>query len=323
MLRYERSYSEHTLSAYTRDIQGYFAYVQSNKFREESLDSASLEVLRSWVVVLRRQNLAINSIRRKIASLRSFFAYLLRIGVLAHNPCLLLASPKPDKRVAKFLSAGQMTKLMHQSAGKVDLEKRFILNINQGSKQDYSVVLKNLFVPMFYLTGMRIAELVALKDWQVDLAAGNIKVIGKGRKERYIPIAKAFVELLADYKRLREQIFPKGLADKSFWINPQGRALNKMYVYREVRRRLQLVSTEGGSPHLLRHTFATHLLNTGADINAIKTLLGHSSLIATQIYTHTHIAKLKAIYTKAHPLCEQVQQFREIEGDISEAKGTS
>lgn len=299
-LHYELAYSPHTLNAYSKDLLDYREYVKNLE-----LDICSLDALRSWISSLTRKNLSVNSVRRKIATLRSFFSYLHSVGLLQHNPALLLVSPKLDKKVVKFISDSQMFKLLQFSTAEVEsIDKNVRLPSNhdlKNSSKIYADVLKNLFVLMFYLTGMRLQELVRLKDWQVDIAGAQIKVIGKGNKMRYIPIADELLVQINYYQSLRDQLFPQTLGDKVFWINPQGRSLNRMYVYRVISRQLKQLSPDGGSPHLLRHTFATHLLNAGADINAIKTLLGHSSLIATQIYTHTHIDKLKLIYAKAHP----------------------
>lgn len=304
MLRAERAYSLHTRQAYAKDIQNYCEYVEL-----QALSPVTLEALRLWITNLRRANLAVSSIRRKIASLRSFFAYLQRSGHIEYNPTLLLTSPKLDKKVTKFLSTVQMGTLLQDKSAQVD---NWGANGDASFRENYILVLKNLFIPMFYLTGLRLAELVGLKDWQVDLATRQLLVQGKGGKTRYIPLTEDLIRHLSEYRKLRNRYFSHS-AGEYFWLNAYGRPLNKMYVYREIKQRLKQLGLDYGSPHLFRHTFATHLLNAGADLNAIKTLLGHSSLLSTQIYTHTHIDKLKKVYRQAHPWGNSEQSLRNSE----------
>lgn len=284
-LKFEKRYSEHTIIAYKEDLHQFFSYLQEQfGIQDPTLKEIAPSFIRSWLASLKEAKNSAKTINRKISSLKSFFKYHLRTGELEQSPMATIVSPKIPKRLPVYVEQKDTNTLFQHVefpdtwAGKTD----------------------RLILAIFYNTGMRRSELVNLKENQVNAAANNIKVLGKGNKERVIPVSAALIKEINEYIAAKQTI---EAANRVYLlINEKGRQVNAPYVYNAVKAYLSLVTTvDKKSPHVLRHTFATHLTNNGADLNAVKELLGHSSLAATQIYTHNTIEKLKDIYKKAHP----------------------
>jgi integrase/recombinase XerC len=284
-LQFEKRYSSHTILAYEEDLQQFFTYLHEQfSMPEPALAEISASFIRSWLASLKEAKNSAKTINRKISSLKSFFKYHLRTGQLEQSPMTTIVSPKIPKRLPVYVEQKDTNTLFQHVefpdswSGKTD---RLILSI-------------------FYNTGMRLSELVNLKESQINAAANSIKVLGKGNKERVIPVSAVLIQEINEYVALKNTLTAP---DRVYLlINEKGRKLYARYVYLAVKKYLSLVTTvDKKSPHVLRHTFATHLTNNGADLNAVKELLGHSSLAATQIYTHNTIEKLKDIYKKAHP----------------------
>jgi integrase/recombinase XerC len=283
-LQFEKRYSPHTILSYKTDLEQFFTYLIS-QYDAPPVSKVTAGFVRSWLAEMRGEKITPKSLNRKISSLKSFYKYLLKIGEVTQTPLTTIVSPKVGKRLPSFVAEKDMETLQeyvefpHTWMGKTD----------------------KLLVDLFYATGMRLSELINLKTSHIDEANRQIKVLGKGNKERIIPASKELIGELLDYYRSRREAAIEAVTEHLF-INEKGKPLYPKYVYNVVKANLSRVTTlQKRSPHVLRHTFATHLTNNGADLNAVKELLGHSSLAATQIYTHNTIDKLKDIYKKAHP----------------------
>lgn len=281
-LRFEKRYSRHTIVAYETDLDQFFCFIAA-EFDVTAIDEITAVIIRSWLASLKAAKISSKSINRKISTLKSFFRHLLKTGKILQSPMATVVSPKMNKRLPAFVEEKSTETLFSEP----------IFDNSWKGRTDELILL------LFYNTGMRLSELVSLKESQVDKSYCQIKVLGKGNKERIIPISKELLEKIILYKSQK----PEKLADVfELLVNDKGKPLYTKYLYNTVKKYLTLVTTlEKKSPHILRHTFATHLMNNGADLNAVKELLGHSSLAATQIYTHNTIEKLKDIYRKAHP----------------------
>jgi integrase/recombinase XerC len=283
-LKSEKRYSSHTIKAYETDLQQLQQYLLTT-FETNDLFTVSHTHLRSWMVTLMEQGISARSINRKISSLKTFYRFEMRRGNIKASPASKLVSPKVKKRLPVFVNEAQMDELFRQ----------------ESDAGEFSVVRNELVIELLYNTGMRVSELVGLKDSSIDRYTGSVKVLGKGNKERIIPMSKEMINSLRRYKELRNKLFDRNATD-TLLVTDSGKPVNSRYVYRIVNSMLGKFTTlDKKSPHVLRHTFATHLLNKGAEISAIKELLGHASLAATQVYTHNTIDKLKDIYKKAHP----------------------
>ncbi len=281
-IEFEKRYSNHTYRSYRTDLLQFQRFCHSKGL--SGPEEASHKLIRTWVVMLMDEGRSAKTVNRKISSLKSFYKFLLREGTLSESPMDRVVSPKNEKNLPAFVGEASMDVLLDQC--------------DFGS--DYSGVRNKLIVEMLYVTGMRRAELIHLKVGDLYLEELRIKVLGKRNKERLIPVSKVFAETLAGYLDIRRKQFPDG--HETLFLTDKGSPVYPEMVYRVVRKYLQLVTTlESKSPHILRHSFATHMLNKGADINAIKELLGHANLSATQIYTHNTFEKLKKIYKQAHP----------------------
>jgi integrase/recombinase XerC len=284
-LQFEKRYSSHTIMAYEEDLLQFFTYLMEQfGMQEPALKEIAPSFVRSWLASLKEAKNSAKTINRKISSLKSFFKYYLRTGVLDQSPMATIVSPKIPRRLPVY----------------VDEKDTNTLFQHVEFPDTWSGRTDRLILAIFYNTGMRRSELVNLKESQVNVAANTIKVLGKGNKERVIPVSAALINEITEYIAAKACIES---ADRVYLvINEKGEHVSSAYVYRAVKAYLSLVTTvDKKSPHVLRHTFATHLTNNGADLNAVKELLGHSSLAATQIYTHNTIEKLKDIYKKAHP----------------------
>ena len=283
-LKFEKRYSRHTITSYENDLVTFFDFLQM-QFGETALPDIKPAFVRSWLACLKENGMEAKSINRKISSLKSFFKHQLRQQHIKASPMATIISPKVSKRLPQFVDKTDMDTLFDY----VEFPDSW-----EGKTQ-------RLLIELFYNTGIRQAELVGLKEMQVDHYNSSIKVLGKGNKERIIPVSNKLMTALQGYmagKRDELEQFDKEV----LLVNGKGKKIYPRYVYNTVKKYLALVTTiDKKSPHVLRHTFATHLMNNGADLNAVKELLGHSSLAATQIYTHNTIEKLKDIHKKAHP----------------------
>jgi integrase/recombinase XerC len=283
-LKFQKRYSQHTIIAYQNDLESFFSFLQVT-FGLTAVTDVQPSLVRSWLASLKDQAITAKSINRKISCLKSFFKFLLRQQVITANPMATVTTPKVAKRLPQFVNDANINTLF----------------THVEFTNDWAGKTNRLLLLLLYNTGMRQAELLNLKPTQLDAPKKLIKVLGKGNKERVIPISAAIAQELTDY--LAQKHATVNNADGSVvFVNEKGKKLYPKYLYNVVKFYLSQVTTiTKKSPHVLRHTFATHLMNNGADLNAVKELLGHSSLAATQIYTHNTIEKLKEVYKKAHP----------------------
>ncbi|HTN07507.1 tyrosine-type recombinase/integrase [Agriterribacter sp.] len=284
-LRFEKRYSQHTVIAYRKDLEQFFTFLEENEYPFSPLQDISTVHIRSWLAALMENQRTGKTVNRKISTLKAFFKYHLRTGLLQTTPMTTVISPKIAKRLPVFVEQKHTENLFNHVAFKEGWEGR----------------TERLILELLYTTGMRLSELIHIKESQVDIQQQRVKVLGKGNKERILPLDAQIATSIAAY------IKGKRVAYKTpemvyLLVNGKGKKLYPKYVYLVVKKYLSLVTTiKKKSPHILRHTFATHLTNHGADLNAVKELLGHSSLAATQVYTHNTIEKLKEVYKKAHP----------------------
>jgi integrase/recombinase XerC len=282
-LKFEKRYSRHTVISYETDLVSFFDYI-AVEYGDTPLDQLTHIYIRSWLASLKDRGLTAKSINRKISSLKSFFKYQLKNGVIRQTPMTKVIAPKNEKRLPNFVADKDIKTLFDH----VEFPDTW-----QGRTERVLMLL-------FYNTGMRLSEVINLKDKQVNFSNRTLKVLGKGNKERILPISPELLKEITDYQAERNANFGQEL--EVLLVDGKGRALSPKGVYSSVKKYLSLVTTiEKRSPHVLRHSFATHLMNNGADLNAVKELLGHSSLAATQVYTHNTIEKLKTIYKRAHP----------------------
>ncbi|MFC3559703.1 tyrosine-type recombinase/integrase [Pedobacter jamesrossensis] len=283
-LSHEKRYAQHTVTSYKTDLAQFQAYLE-NTF-ELSFSEIKHTHIRSYMVDLMELKSTAATINRKISALRSFYKFLLREGKVEQSPMLLIKAPKIPKRLPVFIETQKLDNLLDSS---------------EFFDDSFSSVRDHLVIELLFGTGMRLAELLQLKETDVDVYSGTIKVLGKRNKERIIPINKQLTNQLNNYTDLKKlQNFNNNLLN--LIVTNKGAVAYPKLVYRIVSSYLSLVSTnDKKSPHVLRHSYATSLLNAGADLNAIKELLGHSSLAATQVYTHNSIERLKTIYKQAHP----------------------
>ena len=283
-LQYEKRASSHTIASYSTDLEQFFKYTQE-AFEIGELKSIDSSIIRTWIMTLLEEGISTRSINRKISTLKSFFNYHLRLGHIQKNPMLQVSSPKISKRLPEFVS-------------QEDMEQLFSSELFEDSFEGHR---DKAILELFYATGMRLSELINIKKEDIDFYENSVKVLGKRSKERIIPFTPTAREALEKYLSLLVQ---QSVSNKNcfIFVTLTGRKLYPKAVYNIVRKYLDMVTTiDKRSPHVIRHTFATHLLNNGADINAIKEILGHANLAATQIYTHNSIEKLKSIHKQSHP----------------------
>lgn len=280
----EKKYSPHTVGAYMSDLSSFSSFVKE-VFEEENIDHVNYGQVRSWIVSLVDQSISNVSVNRKMASLKAFYKFLLKSRQIEVNPMLKHKALKTPKVVQVPFSEKELSDLLAQIDAPVGFEE----------------IRDKLIVEMFYVTGMRRAELIHLKVKNVDRSSNTIKVLGKRNKERIIPILSVIADQIDWYIREREAL-EDNTDDDYFFVSKKGLKLSESFVYRLINSYFSRVSEKvKKSPHVLRHTFATHLLNNGADLNSVKELLGHSSLASTQVYTHNSLAELKKVYKGAHP----------------------
>ncbi len=282
-LKFEKRYSQHTIISYQNDLEQFFAFITS-QYPITHLSDISSSLVRTWLAELKEDAISAKSINRKISTLKSFFKYQMKIGELHKTPMTVVIAPKVSKRLPNFIEEEHIKTLFEQVS----------------FTDDWKGKTERLILLIFYATGMRLSELIQLKESQIDVDYLQIKVIGKGNKERIIPISKQLMYQLTDY--IKEKHANDNGNNENVFITSNNKPLNPRTVYGFVKKYLSLVTTiQKRSPHVLRHSFATHLMNHGAELNAVKELLGHSSLAATQVYTHNTIEKLKEVYKRAHP----------------------
>jgi integrase/recombinase XerC len=283
-LKFEKRYSPHTVLAYQRDLTDWQLYLQE-QVGVFLLNEVKPVMIRSWLASLKDKGVTARSLVRKISTLKSFYKYLLKSGQVDASPMAQVTTPKMGSRLPAFIKeeeALQLGQLLATTA------------------EDWKGLNTKMLVSLFYTTGMRLSELIQLRESQIDLPRAQLKVLGKGKKERILPLTKEMVELIGSYREQKKGQFD---SDQDWLLLTEaGKKLYPRYAWALVNKVLgEATTVQQKSPHVLRHSFATHLLNNGADLNAVKELLGHSSLAATQVYTHNTIDKLRAVHRKAHP----------------------
>jgi len=286
-LRYlesEKRYSPHTVRSYHNDLDQFFSYLASEG-RSAGPESVTSHDIRSWMVSMLENGYTPVTVHRKISCLRAFYRYMRKEGIVTGDPLGKVVLPKRKKRLPAFVGEETLDKLLDE----------------YDFGNDYRGILNRTIIEMLYITGMRRSELTGLRNNDVDIEGASVKVTGKRNKQRIIPVVRPFIPRLEEYIRMRND--EVGIHEENwFFVTPGGNKLYDKYVYITVRNYLAMFTTmEKKSPHILRHTFATHMLNRGADLNSIKEFLGHANLSATQVYTHNTFEKLRKIYKQAHP----------------------
>ncbi|MCX6246901.1 MAG: tyrosine recombinase XerC [Bacteroidetes bacterium] len=292
-IQYEKRYSPHTVSAYRSDLDQFFSFLDK-QYNLSDIREVTHPMIRSWLVLLMEEKISPRSVNRKMTTLKSFYRFLLKEGSVTVNPMRKIISPRTSKRLPSFVEKEKMAMLFEE------------VNFGEG----FTGLRDQLILEVLYATGMRLSELINLKESDVDFHRSTLKVLGKRNKERLIPFSNKFADHLKRYLQGKSDLpgitESLSLTDKPesvyLFVTNSGNKVYPRFIYRVVTKYLSQVTTlQKVSPHVLRHTFATHLLNNGAELNAVKELLGHASLSATQVYTHNTIEKLKTIYKQAHP----------------------
>ncbi len=284
-LKFEKRYSAHTIRAYQDDISQFYQFL----LQQFELGSPQEEIrptyVRSWLAALKEGKMSSRSIKRKISSLTSFFKFQLRRGLILQTPMTTISSPRTGKRLPVYVEQKDMQTLFS-----------FVEFPDNWKGETHRILLT-----IFYQTGVRLSELINLKEQQVNFSNRTIRVVGKGNKERIIPMQAALAGQIKAYQEKKRKVLEH--PDLEYLIvSEKGKRLYPKYAYLAVKKYLGMVTTiDKKSPHVLRHTFATHLTSSGAELNSVKELLGHSSLAATQLYTHNSIEKLKEVHKKSHP----------------------
>ncbi len=282
-LRFERNYSEKTIVSYRIDLEEFEDYLKKVD-AEKNLVTADADLVRSWMVYLMEKGRSVATVNRKLSSLRSFYRFLLRRRVVDLDPMLKVVGPKKQKTLPSFLRVQEMDRLLDECS------------VNEG----FEGVRDRLILEMFYATGIRLSELIGLSDADVNLSAKLLKVTGKRNKQRLIPFGEELWMDLLGYIKLRNETLPD--RDDALFVRKDGKRMYPELVYKIVKRNLsKVVSLKKRSPHVLRHTFATAMLNDNAELQSVKELLGHESLVTTEVYTHTTFEELKKVYEQAHP----------------------
>ena len=283
-LQFEKNYSSNTLNAYKRDL------IQYNKFVAEYNDKLKIEevnykIIRSWIVTMVNNNISNRSINRKVSSLKSFYNFLIKTETINSSPLKAHTPLKQSKKIQVPFSQDEINSL---------LDSDFFTN-------DYRGILQKTIIAFFYFTGVRRIELITLKESDVNIESSTVKIMGKRSKERIIPILPKLKKAIIFFNEIKFKFHNQTSSDY-FFISKNGKQLSEKFVYRTVNEYFNLVSPKlKKAPHVLRHSFATHLINEGADINSVKELLGHSSLSATQVYSHTSMERIKEVFKNSHP----------------------
>jgi integrase/recombinase XerC len=284
-IQFEKRYSPHTITAYRNDLNQFREFLTEH-YDIEDLSQADHQMIRSWLVDLMDKHITPRAVNRKLSTLRSYYKFLRREGIITQNPMSRVIPPREPKKLPVF----------------IDGEKMALFFDSAAFGEGFTGVRDHLILEMFYQTGMRLSELINLRDRDVDIYNLTIRVLGKRNKERLIPITMTFRDLITTYRKERDHVVVSTNKEGYLFVTDKGAATYAKLIYRVVTKYLSAVTTtDKKSPHVLRHTFATMLLDRGADLNAVKELLGHANLSATQVYTHNTIEKLKRIYQQAHP----------------------
>jgi integrase/recombinase XerC len=284
-ITFEKRYSLHTVTAYRTDLVQFFAFIK-DQYEMTDIDKVDYQVVRSWIVHLMDNKVTTRSVNRKVTTLKSYFRFLQKEGMIKENPMSRVIAPKTSKRLPVFVETDSMSHLFE--------------DVNWG--EGYEAARDKLVMEFFYATGMRLSELINLKEPDIDLHRNSLKVTGKRNKQRIIPFTGHLAGLIPEYLNIKRKEFDGRTVEPYLFLTGKGQKLYPRMVYRLVHHYLDQVTTiSKRSPHVIRHTFATHMLNNGADLNVIKEILGHANLSATQVYTHNTIEKLKSIYKQAHP----------------------
>jgi integrase/recombinase XerC len=278
-LQVEKRYSKHTILAYEEDLDQFIVFAEIS--RSSEWNEVNHQLIRGWIVQLLEGGQSSRTVSRKLSCLRSFFKWLLAEGKVEQNPMLRIRGPKVEKRLPQFVKQSEIEN--------VRIEQLFASN--------FEGIRDRLMFELFYQTGIRLSELIELKN--KDVTSTQIKVLGKRNKERIIPIGKDLYEIIRSYEKIK----PAGPDSQlMLFVKKDGRKLSSKFVYRKINTYLgSVTNAEKKSPHILRHTFATHMLNNGAGLETLKELLGHANLSATQVYTHNSFAQINSIYSHAHP----------------------
>ena len=283
-LQIEKNYSSNTLSAYKKDLIEFKNFINEN-FDKYPIEHAKYKAIRLWIVELVNKNLSNRSIYRKVSSLKSFYKFLVKTDTIGSSPLLAHSPLKQSKKIQVPFSKEEINSLLDSDS----------------FKDDYRGVLQKTIITFFYFTGVRRIELINIKESDINMDSSTIRIMGKRSKERIIPMLPKLKKSILDYLHLRSQEFNKKTLEYLF-VSRTGSQLSEKYVYRTVNEYFKLVSPKvKKAPHVLRHSFATHLINEGADINSVKELLGHSSLSATQVYSHTSMERIKEVFKNSHP----------------------
>lgn len=281
----EKRYSVHTAISYRTDLNSFREYVDKN-YQGLAFEKCTPAVIRSWLADMAAMDYNPRSLRRKRTALSSFYRYLIYIGLAETNPTRGIPLPKLPGRLPVFADEKSVQTILHSGE----------------SDNDYPSVRNHLMFEVFYATGMRLSELIGIKDIDIDYGKCTIKILGKRNKERIVPFSEQLLGRMKMYDELKATWFDDLETESYYFLTNTGRKLYPKFVYRTIHSYLEeSTSLSKKSPHVMRHTFATHMLQNGADLNSIKELLGHANLAATQIYTHTNIKQLKEIYHKSHP----------------------
>ncbi|WP_336686595.1 tyrosine-type recombinase/integrase [Chryseobacterium bernardetii] len=287
-LQFEKRYSPHTITSYKKDLDD-FSHFYLRTESSEDISKADKKIIRNFIVDLSENNISKRSINRKLSSLRSFYLFLLKIGEITVSPAEGISS-------LKFYAEKQ-----------IPMSKEEMADLNDRIFDQECDILEKCIMEVLYQTGMRKAELCGLIFENVDIIGNELKVIGKGNKERVVPISKELSGLLKSYLQIRN---PQTEYKSYFFVNKKGKKLNEKFVYVVVNKYLSLITTkEKRSPHILRHSFATHVLDNGAEISKVKKILGHSSLASTQVYTNANIEQLKKVFNQAHPRASKKEEL--------------
>lgn len=285
-LRYEKRFSENTIKSYETDLLQFCKFIFAGSEKIEDKFIPEYQDIRLWISELASGGVSAVSINRKLSTLKSYCKFLMRQGIITKNPMAKIVSPKKKKRLPEFVQEDQMNKLDSSSV----------------FTEDFSGIRDRFMLELFYNTGMRLSELINIKHGDMDEQGGTVKILGKRNKERICPINNYTINIYREYLNSKVEIGFETSNTSYLFLTDKGQKLYGNFVYRKVVHYLSLVtSIDKKSPHVLRHTFATHMLNNGADLNAIKELLGHAGLAATQVYTHNTFGKIKSIYKQAHP----------------------
>jgi integrase/recombinase XerC len=284
-LRFEKRYSAHTIRSYYDDLLQFFSFLKM-QFGVSLPGEISQVMVRSWLAVLNEEGMSARSINRKMSTLKSFFKFQLKQGNIETTPMANITAPKISRRLPVFIKENELAAIAKSL---------------ETATEDWDSLNTKMLFTIFYATGMRLSELVNLKERQIDFYKKQIKILGKGNKERIIPVSTGLLASVKNYIAEKKKVFES--ADDVLLVTASGRKLYPKYAYNRVNKILakEARTLDKKSPHVLRHTFATHLMNNGANLDAVKDLLGHASLTSTQVYTHNTIEKLKDVYKKAHP----------------------